>query len=186
MCGGATEWSHPYVASQQLPGSGESEPVAALPEIPTSLNLQGAVDKGVPEPWEFHPQRERVRQAGAVRAGGARCRTGEGCEESGDLRALPWLPHGSRRGTPGVFSSSSSPPKQLGEQSLGGKLEQWKQPKIFSTPKPCFSCYHQRLRGGTRGQENWPNGQVPTRTCLLEVPCEDSKAHFPFLFHGVP
>lgn len=107
-----------------------------------------------PEPWEFHPQRERVRQAGAARAGGARRRTEDGCEESGDLRALPWLPHGSRRGTPVVFSSSSSPPKQLGEQLLRGKLEQWRQPKIFLQPlNHVFPAIIKDWRAGPRVEE---------------------------------
>lgn len=143
---------------------------------PTSLNLQGAVAKGVPEPREFHPQRERVRQAGAARAGGARRRTGEGCEERGDPRALPWFPHGSQRELQ-EWSPVSSLPKQLSEQLLGGKLDQWRRQKIFSTSKPCSSCCHPRLWGGTRGQGNWPDDQVPIESACWRCGCDDPEAH---------
>lgn len=81
---GAAEWSHPNVASNQLPGSGESEPAAACPASLTSLNLQGAVDATVPEPRKSHPQRERLLLAGAARAPGARRRAGEGCGRKWD------------------------------------------------------------------------------------------------------
>lgn len=131
---GAAEWSHPCVASKQLPGSGESEPVAARPEIPTSFNLQGAVAKGIPEPREFHPQRERVRQAGRRGQGrGSQTPHGRGLRGKPDPGDLQWLPLGSRRGTPGVVSISS-PFKQLSEQLLGGKLDQWRRPEIFLIP----------------------------------------------------
>lgn len=66
-----------------------------------------------------------------------------------------------------------SPPKGLSEKLLGGKLEQWKQPKIFSTPKPCFSCYHQRLQGGDRG----PRELVLTSFCLWTCGYEDLDPH---------
>lgn len=47
--------------------------------------------------------------------------------------------------------STCSLPKGLREQLLRGKLEQWSQPKIFSTPKPVFLLLPSKIAGRRPG-----------------------------------
>lgn len=100
---GAAQWSHPSEASNQLPGSGESEPVAArLASLePYILELAGFGRRDCPQPRKSHPHRERLQLAGAARAPGAGRRAGEGCRRKRDPAsssvASTWLPEGNSR-----------------------------------------------------------------------------------------